>query len=294
MSAIRNKSNEDVSTSFTLDSSPVSSEEMPTITRLLNRKSLKLQSTYSAPPKAPLTIETPTEERSPVLEEVIHISPETPTKSEISILLETFHPSSVPEETIPSSEDAISLEPPAEATPTKVIRVQPARRRTDTSTWTPLHTWTRQELINLKTLPAEITREGLERGFEASCFLKLDQNSPQIPTPIFHTHAAIGKKELLQIWEGLKWDPKITPQVWNFIVKTGWVELSPPGTHTVVTSNRNVVRAAFGVQAHEWLTLIRVGSLTRCQGIIAAISTSSLASFVESQLTHWQTETKAP
>ncbi len=53
---------------------------------------------------------------------------------------------------------------------------------------------------------------------------------------------------------------------------------------TNVMSNRNVIRGAFGVEQNEWLSLIRIGELSSCRGVVAILSKGSLRSVMNQVL----------
>ncbi len=121
---------------------------------------------------------------------------------------------------------------------------------------------------------------GLQNLFSAGAysilFLAIQSDSSDASIPHFLSAATVKPQERLLLWTGLKWDPRIVPEVWNLFVKTGFVEFSPPGTMTNIMSNRNVIRGAFGINQNEWLALLRVGELAACRGVLAVISAKSV------------------
>jgi hypothetical protein len=116
----------------------------------------------------------------------------------------------------------------------------------------------------------------LDRGARQALFLAILPAPAGSPVPHFLASAAIAPRDRLKLWTGLKWDPTIVPALWNLFVRTGHAELPPPGTQTDIASNRNVVRAAFGVGPDEWLLLVRTGTLENCRGVLALISDKSM------------------
>jgi hypothetical protein len=116
----------------------------------------------------------------------------------------------------------------------------------------------------------------MDRGATQALFLAIQPGPAGSPVPHFVSAAALQPKTKMDYWTGLKWDPTVVPELWNAFVKTGFVELSPPGTMTNVASARNVVRGAFGVEPEEYLTLVRAGPANSCRGVLAIISTKSL------------------
>jgi hypothetical protein len=123
----------------------------------------------------------------------------------------------------------------------------------------------------------------LEKGAISALFLAITPPPAGSPVPHFlgtaaafaPTGAATSKTKL-ELWSGLKWDPTVVPELWNYFVRAGFVELSPPGTMTNVASTRNVVRAAFGCAPDEWLTLVSAGTPNACRGVLAILSKASL------------------
>lgn len=124
----------------------------------------------------------------------------------------------------------------------------------------------------------------LQQGVESAAFLAIAPPPPGAKAPVFVATAAVGVADKFTFWQGLTWDPALVPDLWNTLVKTGYVELAPPGPSTVTISTRNVVRAAFGARDAEYLTLVRVGSATACRGALVLISTMSLTSAVEAAI----------
>ncbi|MBI4924893.1 MAG: hypothetical protein HY843_03130 [Bdellovibrio sp.] len=115
-----------------------------------------------------------------------------------------------------------------------------------------------------------------QSGVKNILFLSIQPDPGGSVIPHFQSSATVSPRERLMLWTGLKWQPRIVPEVWNQFVKTGFVELPPPATMTNIMSTRNVIRGAFGITHQEWLSLIRVGELSSCRGVIAAISEKSL------------------
>jgi hypothetical protein len=112
----------------------------------------------------------------------------------------------------------------------------------------------------------------MDIGIQRALFLATGPASSGNAAPVFQASAALAEDDKIELWTGLKWDPAVAPDTWNLFVKGGLVELSPPSTQTNVKSNRNVIRAAFGVGKGEWLLLIRAGSAQKCRGVLAVVS----------------------
>jgi hypothetical protein len=164
-------------------------------------------------------------------------------------------------------------------------RIQPAARRADRRAQAQLVKW---ELARLKGGVDPLGR-GLamlfERGATSALFLSITPPPAGAPVPHFVSTAVLDPPPAkLKIWTGLRWDPTVVPELWNFFVKSGVVELSPPGTKTNVASIRNVVRGAFGVEQGEWLTLLRAGPANACRGVVAVVSTAGLLDVIREPL----------
>ncbi len=121
--------------------------------------------------------------------------------------------------------------------------------------------------------------QAIQKGATSVLFLRISP-SPG-PVPIFIATAVVQGQDKLAIWSGLKWNPAIVPEMWNYFVQSGRVELSPPGTNTNQNSHRNVVRSAFGIQKNEFLLLVRAGPPQGCRGVVALISTQSLMTEID-------------
>ncbi|HAR43592.1 MAG TPA: hypothetical protein DCS07_13345 [Bdellovibrionales bacterium] len=130
----------------------------------------------------------------------------------------------------------------------------------------------------------------VEKGVTSAVFLKIAPPKPGSTVPDFMSSATVQPQDKLQIWTGMRWDPTVSPEAWNQLLKLGYVEFPPPGTYTNLQSVRNVVRAAFGLVGDEWLTLIRVGTPTICRGILALISLKSAALIIPQALPILQVE----
>ncbi len=156
------------------------------------------------------------------------------------------------------------------------LKIQPSQRKTPPQMENPLILWESQRLQFSQDPLARGLTLLIESGTSSSLFLAVSAATPESPAPLFIGAAAVNPKDRIFLWKGLKWDPRIVPEVWNYFIKSGYVEFPPPGTMTNVMSHRNVVRAAFGVEQEEWLSLLRVGDLIACRGILAVISSKSL------------------
>lgn len=342
-----------VTTSFTVDSDQSGIVDVPSVTKLLNRKSLGLSK--SSPPKAPAASSpppsfspAPTRPAAPTpepispqpggfaLESTREIPTFGPSESPSSINLSPPEPVGAPStpsvEITPSSGGApgeISIEPsgggislqlettqrpelelgnttaPAAAeapAPVQVqapapapaleesfapAQVQPAARRPGSRPIQALHSWSATQLASSPDPMARGIHEIFKKGAKQALFMAIQPPPPGSPVPVFGASAAVamGDKEVL--WNGLKWDPTVVPEMWNYFIKSGFVELSPPGALTNQNSNRNVVRAAFGIRQDEWITLVRVGPPEACRGVLAFVAPATLLEHLPGALKHF-------
>lgn len=219
---------------FTTDSGADGGDEIPSVTKLLNRKSLAQV----------LKKDTPSTAVPPS---------STPTRPQIK--------KSVSSSALPDAPPSISLQ-----------------------IWTP-------EILKHSTDPLALGLHSLFQsgGALQALFLSIAPPTPGSLTPLFKAKAAHAPPSKIALWSGMTWDPQWMPEVWNAIVSTGWVELSPPEAHTNVKSKRNIIRNSFGTQPEEWMTLIRVGPPKQCRGILAVISHDSILNAIRPQMSVFST-----
>jgi hypothetical protein len=115
-------------------------------------------------------------------------------------------------------------------------------------------------------------------GAKSALFLAITAPPAGATLPHFVATAVVGPEDRLPIWTGLRWDPAVIPEMWNKFVKSGFIEVPPPGSMTVPTSQRNVIRTALGISETEWLLMVRVGAPTACRGVLALVSPQSIIS----------------
>jgi len=147
--------------------------------------------------------------------------------------------------------------------------------------------WDRALLLSSPDPMAEGILGLLEIGANCGVYLSHVSKPPKGVPPLIAT-ASIFPNEKLPFWNGLGWDPKIHPDIWNQIESKGFVEFSPPETMTLPQSNRNIARTAFGVSQSEWLTLIYVGTKKKNRGIFACTSAHSILADVQRLLHFFQ------
>ncbi len=256
-------------TSFTVDGEVTGINEMPSVTRLLNRKSLKLgQAAKPAKSKTANTsvaIETASGEASaiPVPSAAIELSPPLDSTQVIIQQAEAPQPQSKPE--------------PVKLAKVISLSTRASSRRTP-STQT-LVTWERTKLAQTKDPVATSITLLFEKKKLVAALLLPSQGANRF---VANAMIALNQQRLTpSLWSGLCFDNTIVPEVWKLFTAEGWVELPPPGTKTSITSARNVLRGAFGIKQDETLNLFRVGPAAKITGILACITSGSVSTEVK-------------
>lgn len=233
---------------FTINSEKT--KEMPSLNLLLNRKKLELnQNVAPSPPPEKIQIEK--------------------SKFEIEINL---RPGDNPLEIESTSTPFKAKNEDTKSNP----RIQKSQRKNSVKPAENLVLWDLLSLKNSTDSLGKALSYLFEKGASSGLFLAITPPPQGSSVPLFLSTAAIEPQDRLNLWTGLQWDPRILPEVWNFFLKIGIVEFAPPGTMTNIMSNRNVIRGAFGVSQEEWLSLLRVGEINACRGVVALISKTSL------------------
>ena len=243
---------------FNIDAEATGIIDIPSVTRLLNRKSLNLKPATSSSASTQAAPEAPPE-------------PEAPEVVEAPAAFDGGDSGGIDLGEGPSDfhlESSTSPVAPQAAT----ILVRPAASRQSPRP-SPLILWKIEDLKKNSDPMGKALATLVEGGgLKFAVFLGIDAASPQK----FQATAALAPKEKTELWTGMKWDPKTAPDIWGIFLKSGQIELTPPGTVTNAMSSRNLVRGAFGVDQKEWITLVRVGPATNCRGMVALISNASI------------------
>ena len=289
---------------------------MPSVTRLLNRKSLKLTKTAPSQPQAPSPEASKTEQSTQPIQEVPtpsstqapsfnddnapteqivlppHEAAPAPTSGaessggiEISLStgenenfeIQSSAPAPAPLEiSIGSATESPSPAVPSTSEAPALVAPVQASTRTPSAPIQPLIRWEKNQLVSGRDPLGKGIHFLFEKGATQALFLAITA-PPSGKVPHFVATAAVNPGDKEALWAGLKWNPTVVPELWNYFVRAGFVELSPPGNLTSTASNRNVIRAAFGVHAPQWLLLVRVGAPSACRGVLALVANSSLA-----------------
>lgn len=266
--------------------------DVPDVSRLLNRKKLKsapqppIENTLtsgtatatdtSVSSKQELTMDSFVFDSSVFLEETSAESKPAPPppeavelkgvdqQNEISFNLETFAEAQ-------SAQSVVSVETKGSS------QVVPGRRAR--SIMQPLVIWDKSALRKSKDSIAQLLMAIPENELVAAVFLGARQENRSL---VFLATAAYSPGDRIEVWTGLVWDPRIVADLWSQFAQKGNIELSPPSVNTLITSNRNVTRATFGVEPEEFLTLFQIGPKNQFRGLLAVITHGSLEAKIPS------------
>lgn len=279
-------------------------KEIPTITSLLNRKSLKKK----VPTPPPFNEND--QKRSP---------PEPPRLSQNSGLIQPPAPGTRsilippefrkqkehrPEVAMPSLAKRSSA-PVAPTPPTppvdlpqasgklmaKVIKI-PQRSTTARITPTdssaprsapvsPLKEWTQQEIDSRGTPLHHAVSVIFHKDPKAQILYlapprPLEGDEEELdPASVLEAKSCFlpGKKKSL--WQGLRWKPNQTPKQWAELQKTTFLEFTAPEKLKAVDS-AHIIWSALGAKGKEKLTLIRLGLPRKLAGVLCVISQNGL------------------
>lgn len=288
---------------YNIDSKDNSRAEIPTLTRLLNRKKY----VWGKKPGAP--------EREPEVPLVSELEPAEPLTAnsdlagEISVA--TLERSLIVEkdrepETVQAGPgtDAVIEPPTRQDRPVVSSVVKPVVQipvgvrlsgRTDRSrTQQALVFWSPDQLRSAKDPLGQGISALFSKGAESTLFLCLSPLRPGSRVPEFVATALSGDKSRRGLWTGLRWNPELFPELWNTFVRNGLLELAPPSAATNEMSHRSLLRSAFGLKPDEFLLLLRAGPLNACRGVVAVISRMSLVPSVADALALMTQKIPAP
>ncbi len=260
------KSPDQTQSSFKVDHDATGVNDMPSVTRLLNRKKLGIEKPQT-PPMPPLA-PPPAFSEHTVLEVAV-----PPSAFEPSTEMGTPLPPLEPPMEITLSPELSSAEIQS-APSVRVATVTTARKRASAPLATPLIEWTKATLV--------AGQDPLGRGLlaiialGATSGLFLAGRSGPTGKLEFVATATFAPGKRRDIWLGVKTQSDLFPELWQKLLGDGLAEFSPPGQATDIGSLRNLVRSAFGALETEWMTVLRVGSPTYCRGILILFSKTSL------------------
>jgi hypothetical protein len=252
--SVKPKDKPEITTSFTVDSEESDGGSMPGVTKLLNRRSFVKT---KGSDKEKNNVQQPKVQEPPAPAGEIELAPAAQEKS---VHLETF-----------SAPEAVASVPQLPLGIQRSTRVRVPNK--------PLVVWTNQDLKG-GTDPLGKGILALLQGGVTHCLFLAIQEVPEKSLPVFNASAAVNAGSSSTVWEGLRWDPEILPEVWTMLVSAAFAEFPPPGTLTNMASTRNLSRSAFDVAPESWLTIVRVGTQKQCRGILALISKASIADVI--------------
>lgn len=257
--------------------------EMPSITKLLNRKKLG-RITPSAPPRPNLS-RLPSDPSAlpfaPVVQEAEAEAENEDTLSEIQPLT----PPPAPPRRLQKAATFAAVPPPA---PTPAphaqshtqapARVTPALRRSSINPTQSLAHWETSRLQTSTDPFSKTLAQLLANGAHSCLFFSLVPPSRGL-LPQFVATAWAGERDRSKIWKGSQWNPVLTPSIWSRFMKSGWVELPLIGAISQ-GDEVAILRAAFGCQTGEWGLLLRAGTAEACKGLVVLFSQQSLSQLV--------------
>ncbi len=233
-------------TSFTVDSEQTGLTHMPSITRLLNRKSLLKSKFYNEAPAS--------SKEQPSAPPSISLSPQA--------LTPTVPPPPQPEMSVKNlSEPVLELElnrAPQQAQP----QIKKAERRSTRR----MDSWSLEVLRNR---PQDQFAQGLlELMQPGKAQMSLYLLPQTVGSDSFLAAAALAPREKLILWTGFKWSKQEDPRLWEELTKKGFSEIPP----------KNIpLKQALGLNPDERLFFVRVGKPPHLRGLLIVISSSDLS-----------------
>jgi len=283
---------------FDLDADKTGLTEMPSITKLLARKSM-------APIPAKVTTLAPGGTQTASKSLAAHAAPTQPVKAPVAPIkapvpplqakpqavpaarptapIPAARPAALPQALAPIAVQQPTAAPPPPSERTGMI-VMPARRSNTRSQAQDLLVWDRATLQSSPDSVAQALSQLMGRGLGMALYLAHHLAGSGNTIPVFKAQACFGPGPKQVLWKGLSWNPALTPTLWQQLSMTGAVELTPPDTGTNVTSERNMVRTAFGIDSNEYLVVARVGPPNAPKGMLGLVSTKSFLSEVQKVL----------
>ena len=131
---------------------------------------------------------------------------------------------------------------------------------------------------------AQAISQLIESGLTSALFIEATDHGTPTESPQFKASAAFAPMSKETLWAGLVWTPAVAPKIWQQLLTLSYVDLTPPETMTVVTSDRNTVRTAFAVDSNEYLILARIGPADDPRGLLALVSSKSIVAELQSIL----------
>ena len=223
------------------------SQEVPTLTSLMNRKKLDVSKGSN-----PSTQTSKSAAKSPAPGDIT-VAGTTNASRQLEFETNQLKTNAyIPRlaKPAPVNSASVSASPQKPSTPAAV----PERRlsRPQLNYWTP---------DSLKAGPEaheKALMKLLPKGLGAALYLQADQRAPVNRTlpPLFVARTAFGSRQQLAVWNGLRWDPAQFQALWNELFSAGYLELAAQsaGIPSPTPSPKAFLRSAFGADPSEILT----------------------------------------
>jgi hypothetical protein len=281
---------------------------MPSVTKLLNRKSLGLSAARSTPTSQPVLdnekTTLATSLPSPSSPE-LNVSFEPQGNQEVqqtgSVPAEAPNPATtLPTEalSLPKTDlDTPEMEPQSLDAPLQLVAATSAAtsRETLTQAESGVHFLSPAELRAPKTPAALALAFGLKHGALVAIQARIQppkKTAKRVPSFLGVSGYSRDPQRLKLLGSSIEWDPATSPDAWNRFLKLG-AAVFPP-------QSQSRPRAVFGLASHETLVLVRVGTNQSCRGAVALIFSSvpgplvlKLIAIASGSLAH-QTKTRIP
>jgi hypothetical protein len=165
--------------------------------------------------------------------------------------------------------------------PGQYSKIQPSGRRAQTAPKKKIPTWKLDALKAAEDPHSRAAWSLIENGAIALLWLKAaSEATPHASaSPLWLASQAWGPRELLSLWNGLKWDPTLHAGPWATLLGTGFYEISPS-----LKGDWSAVRRVFGAQSTDYLAFFKTGP-SECFVVIAPKALTSLAKQVLAQFT---------
>ncbi|OFZ79795.1 MAG: hypothetical protein A3K03_08450 [Bdellovibrionales bacterium RIFOXYD1_FULL_44_7] len=233
---------------FTVDTEQTGSE-VPTITKLLNRKSFINSRTSASSEQTKMT--------GTLFRRTSEISGQTAV------------PSKPP---IPPARTTNEKSFMTQTLSTQTPNVKPVLRKAERRSSKRLIKWEIDQLKSATDMIRKTAAGFFAASAEAVLFLPADTDKTNGLK--FIATAGCGPRETLALWTGIKFDPVIMPGVWKSVLSIGAIEVAN-------VAESRVFREVFGAQETDRVTVFRIGPASEVSGIIVVISKNSLANLIQ-------------
>jgi len=270
---------------FDLDSDQQS--RMPSVTRLLRRKKLKLGEDSeeflirrSAKDNLDEELNAAIEltSASKLFDEIYNLAEEIGSEASDEI-----EPSGIinAEALLPPVPSANEIEIQDEQTKNNILNspkryagIKRASRRPGQFSRSTMVQWSLKELKKSKSKFAQKIVQVAQEGVEEVLYfepLPSPPGSTQISN-LFLASSAMATEKKWLIWQGLQIGPQSLPKLWQKIAQSGGAEFEPD------EALKTGLRAAFGTESKEWITFLALYKKGNIEGVIAFVSQKSVIS----------------